>query len=618
MNPRVANLGLTVRDGSRFQLCRSRPGPHPSRSWNMTRQAKTEAKVRYRGPVSMAELLTEIEIDYRSLERSAGWISNTLMMLRFLVEDAGVRTTAEINDRLIRRLPALLEKKKPHLPSATRNNYLAILSAALNRAFELGLLPSELKFPEIPHPRTVWRHERSSLLSPDDMNRFLRYLNPKAVSLERGRFHVLVEAIVRAGLRRQEAVQLRRDHIDFEEHTIHVLAREKKRGGLPNPVRMSAELELILKRWLDWLPADCPYVIPGKRLTGPWANRARGDEALKQLRAAARAAGIKQPVTFEDLRRFFDEHSVPSLPCLDVTYGPASPGEPSGNGILRLAPAHELTDLEATNMMAVLKRRAASFQEHRSFTFLGLCLLQGFTARELGDARVDDVSEDRGRWAIRVPRRGGRVVILGKQAAEILKGWMRRRDRGNSPYLFPSDDRVGKWIAGRARDWLGDELRQVAAEVGIPGRLTLGSVHKFWERSHGRFELDEAYRKVRKPTPVPRHPKWTGPADYRTGRPLWGPWAFHDRPAIDISEEGHLIVQGEDKGKLSPLARDIIEGLIKARPEGLSRKALEERFGTSVHPTLSRLRRRDVDIRQSIPFPRRGRPGDDSQSYRVL
>jgi integrase len=324
----------------------------------MASATKTNGKATRYQPVPMGEFTQEVEAFCRDRKLGGVMISNVRWGCRFLVEDAEVRTTAKLNNELFARLPAIMEEKYPRYKPGTMRFKLGILLRICNIGYsELGRLLEEPVFPVMPHPRTFCNPERPSLPTRDELKRFLGQLEANAKTrgrlvadtetLKQRRIHVLAQTIGRTGLGRDETIDMRRGHIDLEQGTIHDLPRaHKPRSTLPTTIRISAELRAILAEWLDDLPADCDFVFPGNRLSRPWRSHGHGDEALQQLRAAARAAEIDKPMNFRVLQDCFEAYSVPSMPFLDDPGGtgkaavPAAPVKPAADGCGRLAPVH--------------------------------------------------------------------------------------------------------------------------------------------------------------------------------------------------------------------------------------------------------------------------------------
>jgi integrase len=338
-------------------------------------QATQPGPIPFRGPVNMVRFADEIEADYRAGGSVGAPITHVRTALTILV-GAGVARTDGITKSVIDRLPAIIEQAKPDVEAGTRAGIFRTVRAICNRGFDLGFLPSKFKFPVSPHDD---RAEQVSPLSPGVVQRLLDYLRDRAAagSFEDRRLHALVETIVWTGLRRKEAILICREHIELDPGRIRIPSRE---GNLPramyrSPVWIPAELSPVLEAWLAWLPADCPFAFPGKLKAGSWKS---AGEALEQLHAAALAAGIKERVIFDYLRRFFEEHSRPSLHCLTPWSAPSGPTPPrAGDGTRTLTPTHNLTDQEVTALMAHLKACAADFAGHRLYVVTGLIVLSG-------------------------------------------------------------------------------------------------------------------------------------------------------------------------------------------------------------------------------------------------
>jgi hypothetical protein len=242
---------------------------------------------------------------------------------------------------------------------------------------------------------------------------------------------------------------------------------------------------------------------------------------------------------------------------------------------------------------------------------------------EVRGLRIEDVDPDGG--VLYVP--GRPPVELGPQAFEILKGWIRRGDRGEGPYLLPHDDRARRWAGCHVENQVRERFQSIAEAVRIPGRLTLGAFYKFWTRARarGRVELGEEWRNTRQPAPKPSGP----PSKYPDPRqPARATWPTGVRPSIELyGPDKPVKVRGKDKGVLPPSWYEVAELLVGHR-EGLAGEEGDRlygnlRSGSENGPInrgwreIVRQMRRDADFRWAIIVPPPGRPAGDAGLYRV-
>ena len=551
----------------------------------------------YRGPMSIIDAATILMDDYRD-DRSKPvkkeWLRDVADTIKKLIA-FGVKLTDDLDDAFVREFPVLLEKDKPNGQANTRAARCTALKTMCTRWFKLGVLRTQLEFPPIPRIETFAK--KGPPLSEDDVRLYRTYLRNRTATFENRRFYVWVEIALWMGLRRAEVQGLRWEHI----------------GTGPGKIRIPAKLKPLLEEWHDYLGPSCPFVIPGKTMVGPWKGGG-GKHISRELQETARAAGIEGFVGFASLRRFFEEFSEPSVPCLDdpVPYGP---------GRAEVAPPHKLSPDDVTKLMAYLRANSASFEGHRLYLSTGLMVLTGLVPEDLREVRINDVDIDR--CMLQVP--GRLPTVLDHQAAEILKPWARRANQGDSPFLLPDDRRTGQWLkhatgSRNATAPLRRQLAAAAAAAGIPGTVTPRSLRRFWEACDGRVELGEAWRNTPQPRPILTEMKSPNsalkPQDERarrSTRATRATWSKDFRPAIEIGDPGdRLVVRHKDKGDLPKSWRKVINLLLDAFPGGLSGREMDERYGNRGWRAIIPEMRKDADFDRAIIGPPPGRPAGES------
>ena len=496
----------------------------------------------------------------------------------------------------------------PDAKPKTRLCRLGVLKSICNRGHALGLLPAKPEFPVIPHHSTLGKAEKASELVHRPGESCPGASPGSGGTFENCLLLTLVETVLRIGLQFEEARLVRREHIDLAAGTIRIPRRERAttKALYPSPVRISAELKAVLNDWLGRLPADCQFVFPGKRLAGPWERNL----AAAALRAATSAAGV-EGVTYGSLRRFFDEHVVWTIPCLSYGRGPVE-SRPS-DGEWTLVPLLELTIDQVTELMASLKREADTFQGHRAYAMAGLTVFAGLKDRDLLNLRIDTDIDMKRRTLFPARRQ---PAVLGPQAVEILERWINRPDRGDSPFLFPANDRLAQWPEHTAHRELVALVSLAALVAGIRGRVNLMALRVFWRRSRRSVVLGDAWRNTRQPAPIPSGPPLTKyPA---RSLPTGATWSPDTRPAIVITgPDDHVFVRRVDKGVLPPSWYKVLKLLSDAFPEGLSAQVLTEKYGNTGWRVAIWKMTQDVEFDNELDVPPQGRQGEGDDIYRI-
>ncbi len=111
---------------------------------------------------------------------------------------------------------------------------------------------------------------------------------------------ILLELMYGCGLRVPEALNLKRQDLDFKGRIIHI--RNSKGGKdrlVPIPVKLSNKLSFYLRLRDD----ENPYVLPSRR-----GGRLCIKSAQEIVKAAARKAGIRKSISLHTLRHSFATH----------------------------------------------------------------------------------------------------------------------------------------------------------------------------------------------------------------------------------------------------------------------------------------------------------------------
>jgi integrase len=133
------------------------------------------------------------------------------------------------------------------------------------------------------------------------------------------RLHALVSLVAYTGLRRDEALWLRRRDLHLPEGYIEVEPHHRRQlktleSGQPVPV--PPELRPILEAWLPEIPAHRPWVIPALRSEGPWHGGGPGRRPIDHLKAAGGKVGI-EGLTWRTLRASWATHAESLWGCTE-------------------------------------------------------------------------------------------------------------------------------------------------------------------------------------------------------------------------------------------------------------------------------------------------------------
>jgi integrase len=560
-------------------------------------------------PETLAEIADYVERVSRaeaSSRTSIGYVRRTFRILHGL----GARTRADLDSRIIR----LFDAEAKGVGTSAHVH----LMLRLRDTFELLGIPWPPDAPPIPRPAAGrQRNEVPSPFSTADVQGILDELLAGAVTPMGRCVYAFVATLAFADIGVLEARRLRVEDFDLKAGRIRIRGREgTAKSLLPTWAKFDEQLEPILE---DWLPqTGCEWGYPNASRTGPLdtdERRTRGSTPFTHYRAAAEARGIGG-ATFVDLRRFHVTHFRPHIPGITAKVPP----RPKRSELAIEAPfrhsIRELTLEEAVRILLSLRERSATYKGHRLLTISALALLCGMSLGEIRHLQIDDV--DLGRSMLRVP--GRPPVLLTPEAAEILRRWLGRPDRPDSPWVFPDSTLAGPWGVTPGPYGLHATLPRAANEAGIEGRVSVLSFSRLWRRLGGRAELGEAWRRDGWPALIldaPRAPMRNSPPRKapRSGRRREIPGTLPDLatwdppvPAVRFDPDGHAFVRDEDKGKLSDGNDLIIKTLLDAfrRGEAMTRAEIQAATGLkAVRQALIDLRK-DRDWRREILAEREG------------
>jgi integrase len=603
-----------------------------------------------RAHLPIEEFNAELLGHYAYLGCRATTVCKVRQALNLLVELAGVRTTADLNDEAVRRF---IERQPAGQSRETLHSKLSALRAACNHAVDAGLLPAAPAFPAIPQPGR--RTEEVPPFALDDIMRLLAYLRTLSTDWEGFRLFALTGTILFARLAKLEALRLRIKDCDLHQGTVRILTRALvKRSTFPPTVHICPPLRSILTGWLPLTGPD--WMFPTKTRSGPWTGGRPGIKPLDQLRTAGREVGI-DGLTFESLRRFSCLQAAPDLglgadlrPALPSSFAETPRRDESivslGANIVnlcsvtskislpiqavtippiivaRVAPIRRgrprLTLDGVTQLMIQLLRESASWEGHRLFALVGVALFTGERRGTLLGLECYQCDPTACRFYI--PSRSTPTVI-SPTAAKIIADWL-PRIRG-SRWVFPGTKLVGPWVGGRPGGKPLDQLNGAAQKAGV-GHVTFEALRALWKRHAGRILLGEEYTALQPPerTPDGPRPRRPGPSPSRSraaGQRLpWGPdsRSVSENPPPDLvtltDREVPPIVLGRKKKRLTRPGYRVVKALLEAGPDGLSKPQLLRICGDALG-VLRRLSKSDSDWKAVIHFPGK----DGIRHYRI-
>lgn len=242
----------------------------------------------------------------------------------------GAGTTADLTTELIARF---ITSRPAHVRAVTTRSLLSSLRAACSIAQAerwLALSPFLIRKnwlrPE--HPTEKKHHSQADIarvlaLAARDVARRRGWARWRAQRLE-----ALASTVAYTGMRRNEALYLRREDVDFERGVIFIVERKRlKTYDSAQPVPMPDALAAVLQEWLSvlaagappvtghapnckpWLattdrPVDLGWIFPNVWRTGPWTGGSPGYRPLDRLKALGTRAGV-EGFNFQSCRHSF-------------------------------------------------------------------------------------------------------------------------------------------------------------------------------------------------------------------------------------------------------------------------------------------------------------------------
>jgi integrase len=254
-------------------------------------------------PCEMDILADKIITLYKDNQYSRRTVSQTRRAFRIAIEEAGIKSVADLDDNGVVRYIRALKKGYPDLPPSVSAELLRRLQAICGHLLTFGDLEALPKFPPIPQAKSFKKDRQPAIPAPQAIRRLLEHLHRESGTWDGLRLYSLVVVVVYTGLNLRHAIGLLIEDVDFNDDLIKVRKEEIPRSVAPKRVSLPAEAKLILKAWIP--KTGCAWLFPGKRRTGPWCTGNAGIYGpCKPLRTAGAAVGIPN-LTFDTLRLFF-------------------------------------------------------------------------------------------------------------------------------------------------------------------------------------------------------------------------------------------------------------------------------------------------------------------------
>lgn len=272
-------------------------GPLPGSSGHATPGLTSPGGLK---PRSLAVFAAELLALYEPPFRSGPTREKLRQVLGQVMQLPGVETVTDLTPATVGAWVRTMIGRG--LSRATIDGYLSNLRSACSYAVRRGYLPSnpvECRDQWLPHGYEG-RPAPVPLDAPtaEQMTGLLNLLLDRSITWEGHRLFALVMIVAYAGLRRNEALNLRWEHCDIADRIFRVMSAPLARRVRPMPAKIAE----VLDRWRPH--CDSEWVIPHKLLTGPWTGGPPGQKPIHRLRDAGQMAGIDH-LSFERLGAFW-------------------------------------------------------------------------------------------------------------------------------------------------------------------------------------------------------------------------------------------------------------------------------------------------------------------------
>jgi integrase len=263
----------------------------------------------------------QVLASYAAARRSPRTIKTLRRVLAELVETVGPDPgrDATVADLTTAGVARWMARKCPQRGPNTVIGLLGYIRAVCSYAAEEGLLDRPPAWRRI-RPRPV----RARPVRHHSARQVALLLDHLEAASRRGwkehRTYVLVATVAYTGLRRDEALWLRRRDLHLDEGYLDVEPHHRrglKTEESAQPVPVPGECRPILEAWLPEIPPAKEWVFPALRGDGPWYGGGPGRRPIDALQAAGQAVGI-EGLTWQSLRRSWATHAESRWGCTDA------------------------------------------------------------------------------------------------------------------------------------------------------------------------------------------------------------------------------------------------------------------------------------------------------------
>lgn len=246
--------------------------------------------------VAYSRFAAEVLALYSPPFRRAGTRTKMAQALAEFGSSKGLRRTSDITPVLISQWILAHQDRKP----ITNHSVMRSFRSACAYAKKMGYIktsPFEYRPPSdwIPvepddSPDPVDKHH-----SAEEIARVLQLVDRDAAggSWDAGRLQALIYVYAYTGMRKREALGLRKQDVDLERRVITIRSHSRRRlktKASGAPIAIADDLAEVLARWLP--RTGCEWVFPQKRLTGPWNSGTPGSKPLDRVKDAGMRAGV--------------------------------------------------------------------------------------------------------------------------------------------------------------------------------------------------------------------------------------------------------------------------------------------------------------------------------------
>lgn len=246
-------------------------------------------------PISFSDLSSRVLQLYSPPLRAKASFNGMSLALREFAKLTAATTSADLNTVNVARY---VHARDGLNVNTTLSRLRCLRTASLASAAE-GWIDRPPQWSRL-MPRAVAPLSKRHL-DHDQVVRLLDHLDRSVNDWISHRLYVMTALVVYTGLRSREASGLQLSDVKMAQGVLYVVGRRRlKTVSAEAPVPIADELAAVLARWL---PEGGPlWLFPGVRGKGPWEGGAPGYRSADRLKAAAKAAGIGNNVTWHTLR----------------------------------------------------------------------------------------------------------------------------------------------------------------------------------------------------------------------------------------------------------------------------------------------------------------------------